>query len=118
MVRALDRLAAAASPSQSDVPAVAADVDEAAELAVAVADEDDRDVPGPAATKLPGSATWSAGPAYCHGAREDPLLLEPEHGRVGVPVVRQRADDGGRSPTGPIYRPMLTLGRPGSQVLV
>ena len=28
------------------------------------------------------------------GAPEDPLLLEPEHGRIGVPVVGERAPVG------------------------
>ena len=64
VVRALERLATTGALDHH-VPAVAADVDEPAELAVAATDDRHRDWAATDAKKLPGSATWYAGPAYC-----------------------------------------------------
>ena len=67
--------------------------------------------PAWAAVSCPGSATWSSARRVLPGAREDPLLLEPEHGRVGVPVVRQRAEGGGRCHTTNLPPDRSHLGR-------
>ncbi len=49
------------------VAAVAADVDEAAELTVPVPDDHDRDVPDASqAAESPGSASLPTWPKYCH----------------------------------------------------
>ena len=89
VVRALDRLAPRVALAEQ-VPAVAADVHEAAELAVArAASTTGSDPPRRSSA---GRARRPGRPArVLPRAREDPLLLEARHGRVGVPVVRQGA---------------------------
>src|SRR5206468_9433554 len=66
--------------------AVPADVDEAAQLAVAPAHDDDRQLAG-----VCGEERARLGDLVCAArvlpeAREDSLLLEPEHRRVRVPA--------------------------------
>ena len=93
VVGALDRLAARVAVAE-DVAAVAADVDEAAELAVPAAREDDRERPGPGRRQLPRLGDLVEPRGVLPRAREDPLLLEAKHGRVRVPVVRKRSGSG------------------------
>ena len=75
---------------------MAADVQERAQAAVVVAHDDDRDaaeVAGEEGARL-GDLVGPAG--VLPRAPEDPLALEPQHGRVGVPVERDRAAVGDR----------------------
>src|SRR6188472_2644291 len=93
VVRALDRLAARVAVAE-DVPAVAADVDEAAELVVPAAREQDGKRSGPGRRQLPGLGDLVVPGCVLPRAREDSLLLEAEDGRVRVPVVWKRSDSG------------------------
>ena len=93
VVRALDRLAARVAVAE-EVPTVAADVDEAAELVVPAAREEDGKRPGPGRRQLPRLGDLVEPGGVLPRAREDPLLLEAEDGRVRVPVVRKRSGSG------------------------
>ena len=90
VVGALERLAPALALADERA-AVAADVQERAQLGVLAADDDDRDparVAGEERTRL-GDLVGAAG--VLPGSPEDPLALEPQDGRVGVPVEGDRA---------------------------
>ena len=65
---------------------VAADVDEAAQLAVAAAGEEDREHAGPRRRQLPRFRDLVEARGVLPRAREEPLLLEAEDRRVRVPV--------------------------------
>jgi hypothetical protein len=80
----------AAGPLGDDVAPVPADVDEPPERLVAVADDDHGDAAREGGEVRPGLGDEVGAPRVLPGATEDPFLLEPEHGRVGVPVGRQR----------------------------
>ncbi len=89
VVRALERLAVPVA-LRDQVPAVAADVDEAAQDALVVADDHDRDLAREAREEVAGLRD-AVGPAgVLPGAREDALALQPLDRRVGVPVRRER----------------------------
>ena len=95
MVRALKCLALALALADERA-AVAAHVQEGAETALLVAQDDDRhpaEIAGEERARL-GHLVCAAG--VLPGAPEDPLPLEPQHGRVGVPVERDRAAVGKR----------------------
>ena len=75
---------------------MAADVEEGAQVALVVAHDHDRDaaeIAGEERARL-GDLVGAAG--VLPGAAEDPLALEPEHGRVRVPVEGDRAPVGDR----------------------
>ncbi len=89
VVRALDRLPPVVALAER-MPAVPADVDEPAQLAVAGAREDDRQCSRVGGGQLAGRGDLIEACCVLPAAREDPLLLDTQHRRVGVPVVRQR----------------------------
>src|SRR4029079_15212758 len=93
VVGALDRLAARVAVTQ-DVPTVASDVDEAAELAVSAAREDARDRPCPGRRQLPRLGDLVEPGGVLPRACEDPLLLETVNGRVRVPGAPERSCSG------------------------
>ena len=89
VIRALQRLAAAAA-ARDRRRAMAADVDEAAEDALSIARDDDRDVPGLGRHERAGGRDLLRGAAVLPGAGEDALPLERRDDGVGVPRCRQR----------------------------
>src|SRR5581483_9613109 len=89
VVRALERLAAARALGD-DVATVPADVDEAAQLAVRRARDDDRNVPGHRREVAPGLRDLLRGPRVLPRPLEDPGALEREDRRIRVPRRRQR----------------------------
>ena len=94
VVRALDRLAPRV-PVAEEVAAVTADVDEPAKLPVPGAGQDERERPGPGGRQAAGLGDLVEARRVLPGAREDVSLLESEHRRVRVPVVRKGARHGG-----------------------
>ena len=94
VVRALDRLAPVVGVAEHVAP-VAADVDEAAQLAVAAAGEEDREHAGPRRGQLPGLRDLVEARGVLPRAAEQPLLLEAEDRGVRVPVVRERPRQAG-----------------------
>ena len=114
MVGALDRLAPGVALAEN-VTAVPADVEEAAKLAVPGARQHDREGARVGDGQLARLGDLVEARCVLPGAREDPLLLETEHGRIAVPVVRQRAREGGRRhrPNLPPDRADLLAGRRG-----
>ena len=89
VVRALQRLAAAAA-ARDRVRAVAADVDEAAQDALAVAGDDDRDVARLGRHERAGRRDLLRRAAVLPGAGEDALALERRDAGIGVPRRGQR----------------------------
>ena len=90
VVAALER-AAAPFPLRHHEAAVAADVDERPELAVAVVGDDDRDEPGPAREVAAGRVDLPRVPHVLPSTAEDPLLLGPQNRLVRVPRPRKAA---------------------------
>ena len=98
VVGALDRLAPLLPLAQNGA-AVAAHVDEAVQLVVAPAREDDGHVTGLHRDHAAGLGHLRERPGVLPRVGEDPLLLDAEHGRIHVPVVRKRPCVGrGRHP--------------------
>ena len=107
VVGALDRLAPGVAVAER-MASVPADVDEPAQLAVAGTREDDGERAGQGRGQLAGLGELVEARGVLPAAREDPLLLDAQHRRVGVPVVRQRASARDRR-----HRPNLPAsGRP------
>ena len=73
-----------------------ADVQERAQVALLVAHDHDRDAGEVAGEERAGLCDLVGAARVLPGAPEDPLLLQPQHGRVGVPVERDRAAVGDR----------------------
>ncbi len=95
VVGALERLAPALALADERA-AVAADVHEGAQDAFLVAHEDDRDAAGVGCAERSRLGDLVGAGDVLPGAPEDPLLLEPQHGRIGVPVEGKRAAVGDR----------------------
>ena len=93
VVGALDRLPPRVALAE-DVAAVAADVDESTKLAVPRARQHDGERPRIHGRQLPRLCDLVETRRVLPGPRKDELLLEPQHRRVGVPFVRQRAGSG------------------------
>ena len=89
VVGTLQRLAVPGA-LHDDVAAMAADVDEALELALLVPDEDDRDGPGLGGEVVAGLAHLGRHAGVLPGVLEDPLALEREDGAVRIPARGQR----------------------------
>ena len=89
MVRALERLALAAA-RRNLVATVPADVDESAQLSVAAADDEDRDVAGATREVGAGLGDGLGRAGVLPAPAEDALLLEPVDLGVGVPAGGKR----------------------------
>ena len=116
VVRALDRLAPGVAVAEHVAP-VAADVDEAAQLAVAAAGEEDREHAGPRRGQLPGLRDLVEARGVLPRAAEQPLLLETEDRGVRVPVVRQRARQAGGRHRANLPSGIASLARRGSRAI-
>ena len=92
-----------AATLEENRPAVAADVEERAQLLVPPADDDHGDFADAAREELPRLGDVLGGTGVLPGMSEDPLLLPRQRLRVGVPAPRQclRASGG---QTGHDYR--------------
>ena len=88
--RALERLALPLALADERA-AVAADVQERAQRRLLVADDDDRDSRPRRGEERAGLVDLVGAACVLPRAPEDPLPLEPEHGRIRVPVEGKRA---------------------------
>ncbi len=73
---------------------MAADVQERAQLGVLAADHDDRDLSRLARKEGTRRGDLVGAPGVLPGSPEDPLALEPQDVRIGVPLEGNRARGG------------------------